>query len=146
MALSSPAPSRSARSAWRTEIICPMTYLHNEAHLLAPTVTIRCRRFDQNFSSPGTENHQTPLQLLCLDRDGSPAIVCHKHHQPGGNGGGCRGVAEEPGPGTVRGGIPREWRRCRGFADTDGRGAQGHRYQFNPPPPAPAGGDRQTSE
>src|SRR5689334_8444259 len=47
------------------------------------------------------------------------AIVCFKHHQAGGNGGGCRGMAEEPWPGAIRGGIPRERRRCRGLAHAD---------------------------
>src|SRR5690242_19272378 len=73
-------------------------------------------------------------------------IVRRTHRQTGGNGGGCRGMAAGTRSGTVRGGIPRQWRRCRGVAHTDGQGAQGHRCQFNPPPPAPAGGDRQTSE
>src|SRR3569833_2319128 len=93
MALPSAAPSRSARSAWRTEISCPATYRHNEARLFGldsdnPLPTFQPDLFSLSRKSSDAADTSLPGQRRLIGM-----IVRRTHRQTGGNGDGRRGVA-----------------------------------------------------
>src|SRR4051794_14874680 len=102
MALPSAASSRSARSAWRTDISCPATYRHNEARLFGldsdnPLPTFRPELLlSWNRKSSDVTSASLPGQRRLIG-----VIVRRRHRQVGGNGDGRRGMAARSWPGPV---------------------------------------------
>jgi hypothetical protein len=60
------------------------------------------------FSLQCAEIDRLPQHFFASTAMSPPCIVCCKHHQTGGNAGGCWRVAEQSGPWPIRGGIPEE--------------------------------------
>src|SRR4051795_13375272 len=93
------APSRSARSALRTDISCPATYRHKEACLFGTGRDNPLPRFrpelllSWNRKSSDATSASLPGQRRLIS-----TIVRRTHRQVGGNGDGCWSVAEEPRP------------------------------------------------
>jgi DDE family transposase len=103
-----PQPAAFARSPPKQyvfSVICAISILNLNRYIaIVPTP-------NRSTGSPGLGGIEGFQQCSAGRRRLISTIVRRTHRQIGGNGGGCRGVAEQFGPWPIRGDIPREWRR-----------------------------------